>query len=99
MTEFQTIMLTRLRLEFDIDTTPADGLDGAALDAWIERAEDDLFERLTEEPTTSDKRSNTAAALMAFARKEITTAELKEATRQTNVQTKKLQASMKGKSK
>ena len=39
MTELQTIMLTRLRLEFDIDTTPADGLEGAALDAWIERAE------------------------------------------------------------
>ena len=47
MTEFQTIMLTRLRLEFDVDTTPADGLEGAALDAWIELAEDDLFERLT----------------------------------------------------
>ena len=49
MTEFQTIMLTRLRLEFDIDTTPADGLEGAALDQWIERAEDDLFERLISE--------------------------------------------------
>ena len=47
MTEFQTIMLTRLRLEFDVDTTPADGLDGAALDQWIERAEDELFEKLT----------------------------------------------------
>ena len=95
MTEFQTIMLTRLRLEFDVDTTPADVLEGAALDAWIELAEDDLFERLTEEPTTSDKRSNTAAALMAFARKEITTAELKEATRQTNVETKKMHARVK----
>ena len=47
MTEFQTIMLTRLRLEFDVDTTPADGLEGAALDQWIERAEDELFEKLT----------------------------------------------------
>ena len=49
MTELQTIMLTRLRLEFDVDTTPADGLEGAALDAWIELAEDDLFERLISE--------------------------------------------------
>jgi len=47
MTEFQTIMLTRLRQEFDVDTTPADGLEGAALDAWIEQAEDALFEKLT----------------------------------------------------
>ena len=47
MTELQTIMLTRLRLEFDVDTTPATGLEGAALDAWIERAEDELFEKLT----------------------------------------------------
>jgi hypothetical protein len=47
MTELQTIMLTRLRLEFDVDTTPADGLEGAALDQWIERAEDELFEKLT----------------------------------------------------
>ena len=47
MTEFQTIMLRRLSAEFDVDTTPADGLEGAALDQWIERAEDDLFERLT----------------------------------------------------
>ncbi len=46
MTELHTIMLTRLRLEFDIDTTPADCIEGAALDAWIELAEDDLFERL-----------------------------------------------------
>ena len=47
MTNFQTIMLRRLSAEFDVDTTPATGLEGAALDAWIERAEDDLFERLT----------------------------------------------------
>ena len=52
MTELQTIMLTRLRREFDVDTTPADGLDGAALDAWIERAEDDLFERLIAKDVT-----------------------------------------------
>ena len=52
MTELQTIMLTRLRLGFDVDTTPADGLDGAALDAWIELAEDDLFERLIAKDVT-----------------------------------------------
>lgn len=66
MTDLQTIMLRRLSAEFDVDVTPATGLEGAALDAWIERAEDDLFERLTEKPTTSDKRSNTAAALKAI---------------------------------
>ncbi len=47
MTELQTIMLRRLRLEFGVDTTPAQGLEGAALDAWLYQAEDDLFERLT----------------------------------------------------
>lgn len=52
MTELQTIMLTRLRLEFDVDTTPADVLEGAALDAWIELAEDDLFERLIAKDVT-----------------------------------------------
>lgn len=46
MTELQTIMLRRLSAEFDVDTTPATGLEGEALDAWIERAGDDLFERL-----------------------------------------------------
>ena len=46
MTNLQTIMLTRLQQEFGVDTTPATGLEGAALDAWIERAGDDLFDRL-----------------------------------------------------
>lgn len=46
MTNFQSIMLRRLSAEFDVDVTPAQGLVGAALDAWIERAEDELFERL-----------------------------------------------------
>ena len=46
MTELQTIMLRRLSAEFDVDVTPAQGLVGADLDAWIERAEDELFERL-----------------------------------------------------
>ena len=47
MTNFQTIMLRRLSAEFEVDVTPAQGLEGADLDAWIERAEDELFERLT----------------------------------------------------
>lgn len=47
MTDLQTIMLRRLGSEFDVDTTPANGLEGAALDAWIEQAEDELFEKLT----------------------------------------------------
>lgn len=46
MTNFQTIMLRRLSAEFEVDVTPAQGLEGADLDAWIERAEDELFERL-----------------------------------------------------
>jgi hypothetical protein len=46
VTNFQIIMLRRLSAEFDVDTTPAQGLEGAALDAWIERAEDALFEEL-----------------------------------------------------
>ena len=40
-------MLRRLSAEFEVDVTPAQGLEGADLDAWIERAEDELFERLT----------------------------------------------------
>lgn len=46
MTELQTIMLRRLGAEFNVDVAPAEGLTGAALDTWIERAEDALFERL-----------------------------------------------------
>ena len=52
MTNLQTIMLRRLHLEFDVDVTLAQGLEGAALDAWIVRAEDDLFERLMAKDAT-----------------------------------------------
>lgn len=40
-------------------------------------------------------RQAAAAALVAFSRKEISAAELKEATRQTNVETKKMHARVK----
>ncbi len=46
MTDLQSILLRRLCAEFDVDLTTAQGLEGAALDAWIERAEDALFEEL-----------------------------------------------------
>lgn len=96
MTELQTIMLRRLRLEFGVDTTPAQGLEGAALEAWIEAAEDALFERLVSKPTTTgDQRSKAAAALMAFARKETTTAELEASTKQLNAETRSLQSGLK----
>ena len=49
MTEMQTIMLRRLSAEFNVDVTPADGLTGAALDMWIDAAEDELFLRLMAE--------------------------------------------------
>mgnify|MGYP003377009767 CR=1 FL=1 len=52
MTNLQTIMLRRLRLEFAVDTTPAEGLEGAALDAWLYQAEDELFERLIAKDAT-----------------------------------------------
>ena len=47
--EVQHIMLERLRLAFRVDTSPADGLTGAALDMWIDAAEDELFLRLMAE--------------------------------------------------
>lgn len=43
MTEFQEIMLCRLRDEFGVDTAPAVGLDGPELDAWIDQVDDQLF--------------------------------------------------------
>lgn len=45
------------------------------------------------QPNIAKTRQAAAAALVAFARKEITTAELKEAARQANVETKKPQPS------
>ena len=45
MTEFQRIMLRRLAEGFGVDIAEASALDGAALDAWLARAEDQVFER------------------------------------------------------
>ena len=47
--EVQHIMLERLRLAFRVDTSPADGLTGAALDMWIDAADEALFLRLRAE--------------------------------------------------
>ena len=49
MTELQTIMLRRLSAEFNVDVTPADGLTGAELQAWIDAADEALFLRLRAE--------------------------------------------------
>lgn len=46
MTNLQRILIDRLRLEFGLDTAPAELLAGAELDAWIHEAEDRLFEDL-----------------------------------------------------
>lgn len=40
------ITLARLRDEFDVDIAPADPLRGPELAAWLEQAEDDLYQRL-----------------------------------------------------
>ena len=48
-TSLQALMLRRLSLEFGVDVAPAEGLTGAALDMWIDAAEDELFLRLMAE--------------------------------------------------
>lgn len=45
MTNLQRLTLERLADFFGVDTTAAQGLDGSALDAWIEAAEDDVFQK------------------------------------------------------
>ena len=42
-------VLRSLREHFNVDTTPAEGLTGPELQAWLYRAEDELFERLMAE--------------------------------------------------
>ncbi len=49
MTPVQSAMLLRLNLEFGVDVAPAEGLTGAALDMWIDAADEALFLRLRAE--------------------------------------------------
>ena len=39
------LTLARLAGEFNVDTTPAQGLSSAELAAWLEQAEDQVFHR------------------------------------------------------
>ena len=43
--EEMQLTLARLAGEFNVDTTPAQGLAGAELAAWLEQAEDQVFHR------------------------------------------------------
>ena len=43
-TEYQTARMATLQRGFDVDLTPAQQLEGKALDAWLNAAEDRLFE-------------------------------------------------------
>ena len=47
--EEMQLTLQRLATEFNVDTTPAQGLSGAELAAWLERAEDQVFHLELEE--------------------------------------------------
>ena len=47
--EEMQLTLARLAGEFNVDTTPAQGLSGAALAAWLDAAEDRVFHRALEE--------------------------------------------------
>lgn len=49
MTDIQRILLARLSLEFNVDISPADALEGANLDAWIDQVERDLLTSLQEQ--------------------------------------------------
>ena len=43
--EEMQLTLQRLATEFNVDTTPAQGLSGAELAAWLDAAEDKVFHR------------------------------------------------------
>ena len=43
--EEMQLTLQRLGTEFNVDTTPAEGLSGAELAAWLDEAEDKVFYR------------------------------------------------------
>ena len=47
--EEMQLTLARLAGEFNVDTTPAQGLAGAELAAWLDAAEDRVFHRELEE--------------------------------------------------
>ncbi|MGN8004037.1 hypothetical protein ACTJKQ_12665 [Acidovorax sp. 22279] len=44
--EEMRITLQTLTLQFGADTTPARGLCGSELEAWLNQAEDELFDQL-----------------------------------------------------
>lgn len=48
-TSLQEIMLRSLHNQFGVDVAPATGLEGEALDSWIDAAEDALFLKLQHE--------------------------------------------------
>ena len=49
MTEHKQLVLQRLQDDFGVDVSEAEGLEGQALDSWIEASENALFEQLHSE--------------------------------------------------
>lgn len=47
--KYDAAVLRSLRERFGVDVSPAEGLTGPELQAWLYRAEDELFERLMAE--------------------------------------------------
>ena len=47
--KYDAAVLRSLRERFGVDVSPAEGLTGPELQAWLYRAEDELFERLRAE--------------------------------------------------
>jgi hypothetical protein len=45
-TAYQVLHLKRLSALFGVDTTPAESLSGEELDAWMRKAEDQIFDGL-----------------------------------------------------
>ena len=58
----ERLHLEALRLEFGVDTSPADGLTGEALRAWVEAADDAVFEREHAELRAQRSQYSTGAA-------------------------------------
>lgn len=55
--KYDAAVLRSLRERFGVDVSPAEGLTGPELQAWLYQAEDDLFERLI-----ADRRAQIADA-------------------------------------